>query len=1003
MMGSGGAAGHQHRSSPGPGAGRWASRWGWLLIAAVVALVYWPLSTFTYGLVDGDTLDCWVPWRGFIASAMLDGQFPLWDPYAQGGYPIYADLQGPAWYPLSMALAGTLGHTVITLQALYLLYVTLGGIGMMRLVRWLHGDARIGLLVGLAYALGGFFTAHQMHSYAIISAAWLPWLFAAQLRLMAAPGWRPAVEAALVQALLLTGGNHTFTLIGTWLLLALIIAHGLRYYMRGDRARWLGLVRYEALFALLAGLMACGTLFAWWEVSPFIDRAHGVAYDSAASNPFSWRAFLSYVSPYAAHGDAAWLGTDPTMANGYTGVLLLLLAVLALFRRRSLTEHVIGAFGLLSALASLGAALPVHHVLWSVVPGLDLFRFPSYYQWFVALAVCVLAGGTLTHWGDLWARRGKVMKWFSALVGLAVLALLVHAGFVHVREPSFPGGGGLYAWLTGVGHSQRLLLSLPAVLVALAGFFYWAARPGSRWPVLFVAVVIEMGWNTTLAQWNTAVGDHSPRAMQVRIDRQPRGPVWPELLPMGRSGDGSVPLKWIWRNVQNFGGAPSHDGFNSFWLSAHDRLAADHPALFAAMKRQPVVYLADSVIAADAYRSGAVDPVRDSGLVVLDPGVNMTTEIGKDAADSLWITGFDPCHFALGVRTARGAFAVLQQNRYPGWQAFINGEPAALVPANIAVSGVPLPAGTHTLEFRFTKPAAPWLLALSLAVFLACAAALAFAGTAGAATLLGRAALVVFTLALAWSLFGPQPKAERLPHEIKTLLAHMADGEGADAPWVLNTDRLPALLPALGDRTPVALRAGTADRAAAAVEVAGREGRAFWWLDAGLPCPPEVRAALLARYRPARVLGSGSSSAVLLAPGEGGLEAVELHVDCPPGGLWLNEPAPWTDAWTADVGEMAAQGPGFLLVRSRYRTASGQGPKLVIEREQGGRTVDYEAIALGDGRDGAGEREAWHAYDLGELRHRGGRLRMYLWNPVPDSLLMQEFSVLQAGPGLAEW
>lgn len=68
------------------------------------------------------------------------------------------------------------------------------------------------------------------------------------------------------------------------------------------------------------------------------------------------------------------------------------------------------------------------------------------------------------------------------------------------------------------------------------------------------------------------------------------------LRPMGLNTDGSATLKYIWRNVQNFEGKPSHDGFNSFWLKDANRIAAEHPGLFAAMKRQPMVYLTDRVV-----------------------------------------------------------------------------------------------------------------------------------------------------------------------------------------------------------------------------------------------------------------------------------------------------------------------------------------------------------------------------------------------------------------------
>ncbi len=239
-----------------------ARRYGWLIIAFAVLVTYWPLTTFSYAPDGGDMFDCWLPWRHFITLALKNGQLPLWNPLQRMGYPVYADLQGPAWYPEAFALGGTIGHSIWTLQVLLLVYLIVGGIGFMRLSITMHGDARAGTITGLAYALCGFLVSHQMHFYSIISAAWMPWFLSAQLRLMRAPHWRTSLEAALCLMMLLTGGNHTFTIIAAYLLAMLFLIRAASLSHRGSGRELVNLIGYQSLVLGLTLVLACGTFYA---------------------------------------------------------------------------------------------------------------------------------------------------------------------------------------------------------------------------------------------------------------------------------------------------------------------------------------------------------------------------------------------------------------------------------------------------------------------------------------------------------------------------------------------------------------------------------------------------------------------------------------------------------------------------------------------------------------------------------------------------------------------
>lgn len=981
------------------GTDAWARRWGWLLVPAVVLVVYWPLSTFTYGLTTGDTLDCWMPWRWHIAQALQDGHFPLWDPCQQMGYPIYADLQGPSWYLEAIALGGTVGHSVYTLQALYLAYLIIGGWGFLRLVRVMHADARVAVIAGVAYALGGFFTAHQMHFYAIISGAWLPWLLAAQIKLLQKPGWRPALEAAVFQFFGLTGGNHTFNILGAYLLLALTVVHGVRALRNGDRAYAKRLLGGQALFALATVLMACGTLYAWWEVRPHLSRAEGMAYADAASQPFTWRAASSWLLPYAVGTDAKRLGTDAAMANGYIGVLMMLFAALALLRRRSLVENTLLVFGLVCALASFGAALPVHRWLWSVLPGLDLFRFPSYYQWFLALAVLVLAAGTLKQWNDVAAAWPRTVR-TVIIAGLLLFAGLIVRAWVDPGAGSSPEDGhGLAVYLTSLGRPHRVLIEAPVTLLALIGLLLWTLRGRGRWSTVLGLVVLEMGWNTTLAQWNTANADHAPAMLQGRIDELPRGPVWPGLWPIGRNTDGSRTLKYIWRNVQDFQGRPTHDGFNSFWLKEANALEMDNAALWQAMKRQPLVYLSDSVVTADRYAPDRVDPTRDSALVVLAAGQAPLGPLRHDPSDRVEVIGADHGHIAVATHTAAACFLMLQQCAYPGWHVSIDGRAAELLRANIATFGVRLPAGAHRVEFRFTKPVVPWLLAVSWLAFLAAGGAVVFTMAAGGLRTMIIALFLLLNAMMAWSLFGHRPKAERIQAALLEWVPHLRDDR-----LVLNTDRPPAVAPLLQEHEYRVVRADDAAQVELALKEAIGPGPC-WWADIGLPTAPAVRAALLDRYRIDRTERAGELEAVHLVPMEDttvfGPSLFRLH---PPHGQLLAGGSPYTPAYRVPASDLLARKPGSLVVDVAYTCTRHPKAYVVIERKRGETTTDYETQPIEPTASGAGAvHYTYVVRDLRELRHPDEEVGIYVWNDSPDTLVVHDLRVRVTARDLAHW
>src|SRR4051794_38848216 len=65
------------------------------------------------------------------------------------------------------------------------------------------------------------------------------------------------------------------------------------------------------------------------------------------------------------------------------------------------------------------------------------------------------------------------------------------------------------------------------------------------------------------------------------------------------------------------------------------------------------------------------------------------------------ITDYRSQHVAIEAETPAPALLVLNDTNYPGWRAYPNGQPAAMLTANFLFRGVLLPPGKSTVEFRY--------------------------------------------------------------------------------------------------------------------------------------------------------------------------------------------------------------------------------------------------------------------------------------------------------------
>ena len=73
-----------------------------------------------------------------------------------------------------------------------------------------------------------------------------------------------------------------------------------------------------------------------------------------------------------------------------------------------------------------------------------------------------------------------------------------------------------------------------------------------------------------------------------------------------------------------------------------------------------------------------------------------------DSASTIMLTDYDSDFVTYAVDAKKEELAVFSEVYYPkGWQISIDGEPAEMIRANYTLRALPIPAGKHTVEFRF--------------------------------------------------------------------------------------------------------------------------------------------------------------------------------------------------------------------------------------------------------------------------------------------------------------
>ena len=364
------------------------------------------------------------------------GEFPLWQPWIFCGMPtaeaftFISQLYFPSHILRYLFLTGILGQ---------LFHLLLAGLGGVVLLRQLNVSRLPAILGGSAFMLMPYMITMLVfgHGSQMMTAAYLPWVMWAVVRLFQKPSFLHMGLLGLLMGFQLQRA-HAQIAYYTWMLVGAYVLFQLLFTLRSSTSRS-NSYRGAAYFvgaALLAIGLALVVYLPSIGYTPYSVRgaaaSGGAAYDYATAWSFHPLEMATFLIPSAlGFGGQTYWGFMPfTDYPNYMGIIILALAIMGLvFRWNDLAIFFLTT-SLLALAISFGKHLSiVYNLVYAVFPYFNKFRVPAMILILLQFNVAVLAAFGLDALLKL--KYDAMPRWLLILamgIGLWVLILVFGQG-----------------------------------------------------------------------------------------------------------------------------------------------------------------------------------------------------------------------------------------------------------------------------------------------------------------------------------------------------------------------------------------------------------------------------------------------------------------------------------------------------------------------------------------------------------------------------------------------
>lgn len=655
-----------------------------LIILLVLILGMWPVVFMKYTL-KWDAESLYLPWKHFITESLVNGHIPLWTPFINAGFPQMGD--PGTWYPVSWLLGFIRKYDFYSLNIEFLIHLFIAGAGVLKFCRFSRFTRNTSLIMAISYMFSGFFISNAQHIGWLVGAAWIPWIFYFLLRLLTIPTLETSVLFALVCFFSLSGGYPGVFIITAYLVLLVVIYQllkslFLKEYARLKKSLWF-LTTALVVFMVLSGVV----LSASFDISHYISRNNGLEYHNNSWGIQNGSLYpvdmLTFIIPFGASvNDKSFWIEDFSLINLYIGILPLILIFTGLLANsKNKKTGIFVLIALVFLATGMATIFPFRRWLYTLVPFMDLFRFPTLFRIFTIAFLLLAMGYALEVLIKDKNFKEKLLK--GLIVTLCFILLFIIAALFKVRF-KFSGNfnpAGMFTFLKSTGVWERILIQLLIQFFLISGLlFLIRKKTGNYGSLLLLFVVFDMILAVRLNSPATITGAQSPKKF-ISFRNLPDDYPIPDLSnPMLYTGDDFYRKnnRLFYTNNGSFLKIPSYDGNSPYSLKTTKNAIKNN--CFDESMQYPLLF----------FTSGNDERGRIDSM-----------EVDRDSEDKIRIISFDPNRILMKTKAEKPGTLCFLQNYYKDWKAFVDGRESAITLMNCTFMGIVLPEGEHTVEFRF--------------------------------------------------------------------------------------------------------------------------------------------------------------------------------------------------------------------------------------------------------------------------------------------------------------
>lgn len=652
------------------------------ILLGILFVAYLPLSSFHFAMKN-DAFSDNFPQKYFFSESIHSGYFPLWNPYLNFGFPIYADPGVSFWNPITWLWGSVIGYSAFSLTAEVLLYLFISGMTMYYLMKYFGFSAIIAILISAMYMCSGFFYGSLQYINFLTAAAFLPFLLMNFLKLQKDPNFRNSFLTAISFYMIASGGHPAIPVATLYFLIVvfiLIIIFAI--YQSNIKKR----IFYSLISAILFIFFFLPGIYSYINVLPnyLIPKLS----DGNKTATFSFYSLISLIFPFSTAESSAIFQNDVAMRNIYFSIAGFASIFVGL-RYRIKWVYLFLISGFFISLLSFGGIIKA--TFYSHLPLISFIRTNGEFRVFPLLCFCISSGFGLDkiERHNVFLPTYKLILRVILVASIAVIIYSLFSGNILLPVKNIQTGSTTDELKSLISNSPFHLYLLTSGLITL---FFTAAllvlkKPRSVWfPALITSDLII---NAIIFLPITGIGRVTLPEIQSIYNQNPKGFPIPPLIPLNELknydkktaslvGDKSFYDKQI--GIKELTGYPSYLKTTNAYLNSSLQLKVEeHPFLF---------LLSD-----------------------LDH---------PEKKEQIKITYFSPSQINIKVISSHPDTLILLQNYYPFWNATANGQTIPIKKNLISFMSIPINTSVSNIVFFYRDPYLIDTIAIAIVSFLTC-------------------------------------------------------------------------------------------------------------------------------------------------------------------------------------------------------------------------------------------------------------------------------------------